>query len=93
MNNTISLQRYKKKRNTAKYFYQKKLINTNYWHIFALLFYCYAEKKRKEDATKEKDVSLSEKNPTLRGNLCSKARNIYSKAWNIYSKAWNRDSP
>lgn len=91
MNNTISLQRYKKKK-YRQVFLPKKA------HKYELLahftpYYFIVARKRKEDATKEKDVSLSEKNATFRGNLYSKARNIYSKAWNIYSKARNRDSP
>ena len=90
MNNTISLQRYKKKK-YRQVFLQK---THNYESLAPFMpYYFIVTRKRKEDATKEKDVSLREKNATLTGNLYSKARNIYSKAWNIYSKTWNRDSP
>ena len=91
MNNTISLQRYEKKK-YRQVFLPKKA------HKYELLAHfrptiLLLRGKEKKMLLKKKDVSLSEKNPTLRGNLCSKARNIYPKAWNIYSKTWNRDSP
>ena len=91
MNNTISLQRYEKKK-YRQVFLPKKA------HKYELLAHfrptiLLLRGKEKMMLLKKKDVSLSEKNATLRGNLCSKARNIYSKAWNIYSKTWNRDRP